>query len=459
MKRIITLLLIAVLLTACAGTGDAPSAPPSEEPSSSSQADSSAEDSLPDTSSGDAAEAALMKVIAENQNFLGGLTQEQKEEDYDYFWTVLNSSYPFLEYAGRMGLDAEELRATYRNHLETIDGDLDFMSLLYGVAGQFGYTGHLEFLASGQYYETYRDTYGEMAEQSPHFRYIHNVLTGSATDKTYSELRAVERKLEALTGSVSDNVKESYELFGAGADDGNVVTMFFDAESAAYVKIASFENSHIEADRETLLSFFREAASYDHMIIDLTGNGGGNDNYWIENIVAPNISAPLAAETRMLYAKNEFTQDYLETIDYVRDFSASIDTLPEATNFNSDDAGRMTHYTVSKTTVNPSGDTPWKGKIWVLTDAAVYSSAESFAMFCKNTGFATLVGFPTGGDGGGVDPMFFTLPNSGYAVRFSVFLTLNADGSGNEEFGTTPDIPCESGTSPLDVCLTQIREG
>lgn len=59
-------------------------------------------------------------------------------------------------------------------------------------------------------------------------------------------------------------------------------------------------------------------------------------------------------------------------------------------------------------------------------------------MFCKNSGFATLVGTTTNGDGGVADPLLLALPNSGLLIRFSIFYGLNADGAGNEATGTTP---------------------
>lgn len=93
----------------------------------------------------------------------------------------------------------------------------------------------------------------------------------------------------------------------------------------------------------------------------------------------------------------------------------------------------------------------------MLVDDAVYSASEAFASFCKATGFATLVGTTTGGDGVGIDPMVVVLPHSGICLRFSSSLGLNPDGSGNEEFGTVPDVVCEPGEDALEKCLEMAR--
>ena len=73
-------------------------------------------------------------------------------------------------------------------------------------------------------------------------------------------------------------------------------------------------------------------------------------------------------------------------------------------------------------------------------DDAVYSSAESFAVWANATGLATLVGTRTGGDGIGFDPLVVALPNSGIVVRFPADMGINPDGSVNEESQTVPDV-------------------
>ena len=94
-----------------------------------------------------------------------------------------------------------------------------------------------------------------------------------------------------------------------------------------------------------------------------------------------------------------------------------------------------------------------------LVGEQVYSASESFAVFCKETGFATLVGSQTGGDGiGALDPIFLQLPNSGLLVQFTMMFGLNADGSSSEEAGTTPDLLSPGTEPPLITALRAIRE-
>ena len=97
------------------------------------------------------------------------------------------------------------------------------------------------------------------------------------------------------------------------------------------------------------------------------------------------------------------------------------------------------------------------GKLWILVSENVFSSSEYAAMFTKATGFATLVGTRTGGDGIGVDPIPVVMPNSGLIVRYSPVYGVSYDGSGSQEFGTEPDIISPDGEDALTTCLKIIN--
>jgi C-terminal processing protease CtpA/Prc len=88
----------------------------------------------------------------------------------------------------------------------------------------------------------------------------------------------------------------------------------------------------------------------------------------------------------------------------------------------------------------PQDSIGFNGKIYLLIDGNVFSSAEAFATFAKSTGFATLVGENTGGDGIGIDPAICALPNSGYTFRFPQQMGLTSDGSCDFEHKTDPYI-------------------
>ncbi len=55
-------------------------------------------------------------------------------------------------------------------------------------------------------------------------------------------------------------------------------------------------------------------------------------------------------------------------------------------------------------------------------------------------------------------PNILSSPNSGLVVQYSPFYGVTADGTGSEEFGTTPDIPSSSDELPLNTCLKEIKK-
>ncbi|MBI9012613.1 MAG: hypothetical protein JEZ08_10325 [Clostridiales bacterium] len=89
----------------------------------------------------------------------------------------------------------------------------------------------------------------------------------------------------------------------------------------------------------------------------------------------------------------------------------------------------------------------------------VYSSSEAFVNFCKDSGFATLVGHQTGGDGIGFDPIVLSMPNSGIMVAYSTIYGMDQFGQNSEEFGTTPDILLDNDTNAFEYIMNAIKDG
>jgi Peptidase family S41 len=84
----------------------------------------------------------------------------------------------------------------------------------------------------------------------------------------------------------------------------------------------------------------------------------------------------------------------------------------------------------------------WRGRTYVLTNSATYSSAEMFAAMLQNNRAARIVGSRTGGDGCGfaveTDPV--TLPSLGMQIRMPNCVRLRANGA-DEVAGIVPDLP------------------
>jgi len=94
----------------------------------------------------------------------------------------------------------------------------------------------------------------------------------------------------------------------------------------------------------------------------------------------------------------------------------------------------------------------------MLIDAGCFSAASMVAEFYKNTGFATLVGEPTGGAiPSPSGSAFFVLPNTGIVIRYDPTLVVNRHGK-PLEYGTQPHYLNRPGMDALDTVLVLIAE-
>lgn len=128
---------------------------------------------------------------------------------------------------------------------------------------------------------------------------------------------------------------------------------------------------------------------------------------------------------------------------------------------NREDLAEVNYYKPLSLEIPPAtGKKLCNCQLFLLVDGGVYSAADGFAMFCKATRFATVIGSNTGGDGGGRNVYRIKLPKSGLILQFRAMHGLNPDGSSNVEFGTTPDViysDIPDFNSPLSLCLGYIK--
>lgn len=230
-----------------------------------------------------------------------------------------------------------------------------------------------------------------------------------------------------------------------------------DEGKTAYLEIKSFRFENIETDRLKLKKFFEKISEYPNLIIDIRENSGGSDMYWQELIISPNLSEAKTSKRYYLIRQSDMTIPFIKA-KFDDDSILPIETLPNFDKINKENLSLFSRYVLDQETIYPSKNANgFNGKVWVLTSHKVYSSSENFVMFCKNTDFATLVGTPTGGDGGVADPILFSLPNSGLIIRFSMFYGLNSDGTGNEANGTIPDITIVNSEDALERTILEIN--
>ncbi len=375
---------------------------------------------------------------------VGVIDNNRYLSDYDYLWEMLEDNYPYFGVLEREGIDWNAIKLDYREQIKDKSfSDEKFYGLLDEMMTQFNNTGHLSVVTT-DFYHMARSVYTDAGIEE-----WLRILSQPNSELFYG----YEETISTSYSSVSNNIQHSMN----------------EEESVAYVNIKSFRYENIEIDQEILFEFYKAIEDFEHLIIDIRENRGGSTRYFTRNIIEPLTQEPLYYEGYMRYHITPYVIPFInevisrcETLNDIElsQTSFEIVTPSELPVFESSKPEDLTPLdgAIKLTEVYwPNKDFSFDGQIWVLIGESVYSASEAFALSCKSTGFGTLVGQPTGGDGVGFDPIFISLPETGIIVRFSAQYGLNENGENNEEFGTMPDILIEYGESAYDRVLEIIR--
>ncbi len=375
------------------------------------------------------------------------LSMAEKISDYDFFWEFIHTTYPFSDVVKRNGVDLDKLKEEYYKKLENMDSKAEYATF-YGdlchdiTDGKF--TGHLSVVSSEAYNASYKASYP--------CRTLH-----SAENKLIKDFYSV-----SFTGSCKLGIfKDTQNITG-------VQTSIIEKGKIACIRIDSFhvDSKTMRKQFVKIRKFLKETKNYKHLIFDITRNGGGYPNYW-GFLVAYLSYKNITYSKYGLYTESENTDNrtYITRLFKSRNVEKiEIDSLPE--NLKTDlKNGKVNHNKACKKT-----NTVYKAKnskkyfnkdkkIWVLVSKKTYSAADNFAGFCRQTGFAKVIGENTGGSGmSPLAPLPIPLPYSGLLILFDSTYALNTEGQCNMEFGTAPDVYNKSGKVAMQTCLEEIKK-
>lgn len=355
----------------------------------------------------------------------------EKLEDFAYLYEVLEKNYPFLKVNKRLnGVDWLKNKTKYEEIIKNTNNDAEFFVAIHLILNNLN-NDHVAIL-SGEQFEWFSKLYHEI----------------------YYQYNAVEKlnSFEFLTDSkvlnrykFDDYIQEDVKL----NEESNLETIVLIKDELAYIKIKSMASSIVlDQDYEKMKEFLKDIDDYEKLIIDIRGNRGGVDKYW-ENLVQLLIDEPLAVTYYSFFKDGDREKDdpfRVQGISAITDLDEKVlgilpQEIKEDFGFYNNYSIRLNPWSISP---NPLEQINFMGKIYLLVDRDVFSSAEKFASFAKDTGFATLVGETTGGDRVFEQIPIISLPNTGFAIRYSRELSLNADGTINMESKTIPHIQVNS---------------
>lgn len=360
------------------------------------------------------------------------LLTENKLEDFEYMFNIIKENYPFIEANKRIyGIDWIANKDMYVRKIKLTQSEEEFFSAMNDILSDL-HNEHTLMLSPENYVYLKRN-YENLAKKNKKYEAWVRELDRPATVNRYLS-----------------NTKEinNYEVDKKNsANNINVETDFIKDKNLAYMKINSFMPYTIEEDTSIIDIFFDTIKDYDGLIIDIRGNSGGDIEYWEKLIVSKLIKSPVEYVNYIAYKDGEYQRDFVENYSRLK----KIDKLDKENLKNAPEElyDEFKLFKKEEKKIKPKDSTKYQGDIFLLVDGEVYSSAEAFASFCKNTGFATVIGEVTGGDGIGSDSVVCSLPNSGYVFTFSQEMGMTKDGRCNYEFRTSPDYVVNAKTEDL----------
>jgi len=373
------------------------------------------------------------------------LTKRQKIDDFLYAYEVLKENYPFFGSCVRQhGVDWLARKKEYVAMIEHTPNDSAYIFTLKDIFDDLN-DGHVNFNATRFGNEGYYNTYKKLAADNPHYTKWIEVFENQNSRIAYWA--------EILKKAEKPNILKNHKNEVPRKNAPNYSDTLLDDGEIAIMAIRSFNYQKIEKDKAEVEAFLSKIGNSKYLIIDIQENGGGAVKYWKENIVERLITDTL------VYFSNPIIKDgTLNRHFYKRFFDQAI-LLSKTSALQNvpDELLSQKFFTqISRDTLLPDAPFNFKGKIFLLVSKKVFSSSEGFAQFCKATGWATVAGERTGGDGVGSDPALILLPESGIIMSFPSLVGLNHDGSLNSEEKTTPDIEI-SGANPQERLQNLIK--
>lgn len=318
------------------------------------------------------------------------------EKAYDSFWSMIEEYYPLYYVAQESGLDLEGIKEAGNREFDRESDDERMLFIFRSICNKFM---TLDYINASLYSpfpseKTLQTESTKEKEKTPRYQYIPSLKTMILTIPSFNKLDLSE---DFICQAFSDN---------------------YDVEN---------------------------------IIFDVTGNKRGNyDNDDITAVISP-FGGSWSYSYRAYY-RNKNTPEKLFDKDEIKETEIQIYRETYRLPFYVD---VTRNYNIGESTLSEGIK---NARRWILVDETTSYTADFFASFASSTGWATVVGTNTKGNGTGLPFLSAVLDGKKYVLVFNSCVVENKNGDLKSIYGTIPDIKADEGRSALSVCLNMIEE-
>lgn len=372
------------------------------------------------------------------------LTKKEMIEDFNYVFNELKENYPFFDVLKRKkNVDFLGNYNKYLQRIEKAKNDQEFIEKMTEIIGELD-NSHAKI--ADKNYVDYILKYYANNWNSPSIYYEFLNLNKTVVRNRYN-LKGVQSSQKP-----KGNKKKSLSILEKNSSSN--MTLDTSVKDIAIIRIKQMlDPAFIKEDEEILNEFLKNKHLYKALVIDIRGNSGGNMEYWQKFLLPKLLKNQKEVSNHLFFKDSQRAKLILadETLNIEKVSNVDLSAIKLE---HSEDLKKFDYYIRNTIVVNPDEsdkNNAYEGKIFLLVDKNVFSAAEGFASFMKNSKSATLVGQDTGGDGITLGVINDVMPNSGLVFTYTNTLGYSPDGNINAEDKTEVDIKSDSYRNSIDT--------
>jgi len=231
----------------------------------------------------------------------GSLFIEHFLEDLDYMIYVLENNFALLDVAHwAHGAYYRELAAAARESVLAMEEPCEAMLLaivywhFYPLYG----TGHFDIFTPWRFSSVINNFYGGYRGQKALMNL--RLMQSPLADRFYGSETIAENFIAAIW-QIAEFYEPTYNrmwgyITGNGAEriGHDIIIEIIEEGCIAYLfPGANMQVMH--SGQGQIFNFYRQISNFEHLIIDLRGNGGGNIGFFLDTIVKPNLTEAVEA--------------------------------------------------------------------------------------------------------------------------------------------------------------------